>query len=57
MEERNDKLFALRLHLSEGEIQAKNGKFVKNFSINVLIENLDKEFRKLDFFREFKTDL
>ena len=43
MEERNDKLSALRLHLAEGETQAKNGEFVKDFSMSDIIENIDIE--------------
>ena len=41
MEERKFKLDALRAHLSEGEIQAKNGDFVDNFSMDKLIDDLD----------------
>lgn len=41
MEERNDKLAALRLHLAEGEAQANNGEFVKDFSMDRLIKELD----------------
>ena len=43
MEERNNKLSVLRRHLAEGEAQAQNGEFVKNFSMNALIEGLDME--------------
>jgi antitoxin ParD1/3/4 len=43
MEERNDKLAALRLHLAEGEAQANNGEFVKDFSMDRLIKELDLE--------------
>ncbi len=43
MEERNDKLAALRLHLAEGEKQAKNEEYIKNFSISRLIKELDME--------------
>ncbi len=43
MEERNDRLRALRLHLDEGEAQANNGEFVKDFSMDRLIEELDDE--------------
>lgn len=43
MEERKSKLEALRAHLSEGAMQAKNGIFVDNFSMNALINELDAE--------------
>lgn len=43
MEERKSKLEALRAHLSEGAIQAKNGEFVDDFSIDSLINDLDAE--------------
>lgn len=42
LEERNDKLAALRLHLAEGESQAEKGEFVKDFSMSKIIEELDK---------------
>lgn len=43
MEELNDKRAALRLHLAEGEAQAKDGLFIKNFSMDKLINELDME--------------
>lgn len=43
MEEYNDKLNALRSHLAEGEVQANNGEFVENFSMDKLIQELDTE--------------
>lgn len=41
MEELNDKRAILRAHLAEGEAQAKNGEFIKDFSVNSLIDELD----------------
>jgi len=41
MEERKNKLEALRAHLSEGAFQARNGDFIDNFSIDSLINDLD----------------
>ena len=43
MEERNSKLEVLRRHLAEGERQAMNGNFVKDFSMEQLIAELDQE--------------
>jgi len=43
MEERKSKLEALRAHLSEGAIQARNGEFIDNFSMDSLISDLDAE--------------
>lgn len=43
MEEYNDKLDALRAHLDEGRKQALRGEFVKDFSIEELIEELNQE--------------
>lgn len=43
MEERKSKLEALRVHLSEGALQAKNGNFVDDFSMDSLIADLDAE--------------
>jgi antitoxin ParD1/3/4 len=37
MEERNNKLTVLRLHLAEGEKQAKREEFVKDFSMEDLL--------------------
>lgn len=41
LEERKSKLEALRAHLSEGASQARKGKFVENYSIEQVMENLD----------------
>ncbi len=41
MEEYNSKIEALRRHLAEGEIQAKSGDFVQDFSMGKLIAELD----------------
>lgn len=43
MEEHNSKLAALRAHLAEGEAQAMKGEFVKNFSMESLLTELDQE--------------
>ena len=43
MEERKCKLEALRAHLSEGALQAKNGKFVEDLTMDSLIADLDAE--------------
>lgn len=43
MEELKDKRTTLRLHLAEGETQAGNGEFIKDFSLDRLIRNLDME--------------
>lgn len=43
MEEHNDKLAALRRHLAEGAAQANKGEFVKDFSVERLIKELDLE--------------
>ncbi len=42
MEERKSKLAALRGHLSEGAAQARNGEYVKDYSIETIISNLDR---------------
>ena len=42
-EEHKDKLAALRSYLAEGAQQAKNGEFVKDYSIEGLIDELDTE--------------
>jgi antitoxin ParD1/3/4 len=43
MEERKSKLDALRNHLVQGAEQARSGQFVEDFSMDSLIEGLDKE--------------
>ncbi len=43
MEERKDKLTALRLHLAEGEAQSERGEFVEDFSMDRVIEKLDAQ--------------
>ena len=43
MEERNSKLAALRAHLAEGEEQARKGEFVKDYSLEGLLTELDQE--------------
>ncbi len=43
MEERQDKLAALRAHLAEGAAQARNGEFVEDYSIDTIIQALDAE--------------
>lgn len=43
MEERKSKLDALRSHLAQGAEQARSGQFVEDFSMDSLIEGLDKE--------------
>jgi len=43
MEEHNSKLAALRAHLAEGEEQARNGEFVKGYSLEGLLTELDQE--------------
>mgnify|MGYP006452750313 FL=1 len=42
MEERKSKLTALRSHLFEGASQANNNEFVDNFTMDTLIDELDK---------------
>ena len=42
MEERKSKLEALRTHLSQGAEQAKTGNFVDEFSMDRLIDDLDR---------------
>ncbi|MBB3607586.1 type II toxin-antitoxin system ParD family antitoxin [Rhizobium sp. BK602] len=41
MEERMERLAALRAHLAEGAAQAERGEFVDDFSIDSLIGELD----------------
>ena len=43
MEERKSKLHALRTHLAQGAEQAEKNQYVDNFSMDVLIEDLDNE--------------
>ena len=43
LEERKSKLEALRSHLAEGANQADNGKFVDDFSMDSVINDLDAE--------------
>ena len=43
MEERNSKLAALRAHLAEGEERARKGEFVKDYSLEGLLTELDQE--------------
>lgn len=43
LEERKQKLEALRLHLAEGAAQAARGDFMPNFSMQRLIQDLDNE--------------
>lgn len=43
MEEHNSKLAALRAHLSEGKAQAPGGEFVKNYTLDGLLAELDQE--------------
>ncbi len=43
MEERKSKLEALRTHLAQGAEQARAGKFVDDFSLDTLIDDLDNE--------------
>lgn len=43
MEERKSKLEALRTHLAQGAKQASAGEFVDDFSMDTLINDLDRE--------------
>ena len=43
LEERKQKLEALRVHLAQGAQQADQGQFIEKFSIDDLIEELDKD--------------
>ncbi|WP_049630153.1 type II toxin-antitoxin system ParD family antitoxin [Cellvibrio sp. pealriver] len=43
LEERKQKIEALKVHLSQGVRQADQGQFVENFSMDTLIEELDKD--------------
>ena len=43
MEQRQNRLEALRAHLAQGAEQAKRGEFVEDFSMAALIAELDQE--------------
>jgi antitoxin ParD1/3/4 len=43
LEERKQKLDILKAHLAQGACQADKGQFVENFSMDSLIEELDKD--------------
>ncbi|WP_039913448.1 type II toxin-antitoxin system ParD family antitoxin [Cellvibrio mixtus] len=43
LEERKQKLEALRTHLAQGAQQADKGQFVDNFSVDALIDELDRD--------------
>lgn len=43
LEERKQKLEALRTHLAQGAQQADQGQFVDNFSVDALIDELDRD--------------
>ena len=43
LEDKKSKVEALRAHLGQGEAQAKRGEFVKNYSIESIIQGLDEE--------------
>ncbi len=43
MEEHKSKLAALRAHLAEGEAQVRGGEFVKDYTIDGLLAELDQE--------------
>ncbi len=43
MEERRSKMEALRAYLKEGAMQAERGEFVKDYSIEHIIRELDDE--------------
>ena len=43
MEEHNSRLAALRAHLAEGEAQARGGEFVQDYSIETLLDEMDRE--------------
>ena len=43
MEEHKSKMEALRLHLMQGEEQAKRGEFATGHSIDNLLDELDRE--------------
>ena len=41
LEDRKSKLDALRVHLGEGEAQAKRGEFITDYSIENIMQELD----------------
>lgn len=43
LEERKQKLEALRTHLAQGAQQADKGQFVDNFSVDALLDELDRD--------------
>lgn len=43
LETRNTKFETLRKHLGEGEIQARNGEFVKDYSVDRLLSQADDD--------------
>ena len=43
LEERKQKMEALRAHLAQGAQQADQGQFVDNFSVDALIDELDRD--------------
>ena len=43
MEDYNSRLAALRVHLAEGEAQARNGDFVQDYSLDRLLAEADRE--------------
>jgi antitoxin ParD1/3/4 len=43
MEEQEEKLQALRAHLAEGEQQIARGEGIENFSMDNIIQDLDRE--------------
>lgn len=43
MEEHKSKMEALRMHLVQGEEQAKGGEFVTGYSVDSLLDELDRE--------------
>lgn len=43
MEEHNNKLEALRAHLAQGEEQATRGEFIRNYDIEGVLQELDRE--------------
>ena len=43
MEDYNSRLTALRVHLAEGEAQARNGDFVQDYSLDRLLAEADRE--------------